>query len=90
MMLHQNLSLSAAPHHSSSERSSSSNYVSSSCAVNNSIVNSNEDANITELYQPSSGMSGDISNYLHNRMCLSRPMSVSFSFCKVDSEVETQ
>ncbi|XP_058616663.1 uncharacterized protein LOC131530417 isoform X2 [Onychostoma macrolepis] len=36
------------------ERSSSSNYVSSSCAVNNSIVNHTEGANITELYQPSS------------------------------------
>ncbi|XP_016408730.1 uncharacterized protein LOC107740733 [Sinocyclocheilus rhinocerous] len=34
--------------------SSSSNYVLSCSAVNNSIVNHTEDANITELYQPSS------------------------------------
>ncbi|XP_050950043.1 uncharacterized protein LOC127153141 [Labeo rohita] len=36
------------------ERSSSLNCVSSSCAVNNSTINQTEDANITELYQPSS------------------------------------
>ncbi|XP_048037643.1 uncharacterized protein LOC125262824 isoform X1 [Megalobrama amblycephala] len=39
---------------SSSERSSSSNCVSSSSAVNNSTINQTEDANITDLYQPSS------------------------------------
>ncbi|XP_077081796.1 uncharacterized protein LOC143735480 isoform X2 [Siphateles boraxobius] len=39
----------------SPERSSSSNFFSSSCAVNNSTVIQTEDANITELYQPSSG-----------------------------------
>ncbi|XP_048036200.1 uncharacterized protein LOC125261683 isoform X2 [Megalobrama amblycephala] len=36
------------------ERSSSSNCVSSSSAVNNSTINQTEDANITDLYQPSS------------------------------------
>ncbi|XP_018924414.1 uncharacterized protein LOC109051316 [Cyprinus carpio] len=50
-----NVTVCAAPHSSSpSEGSSSSNCVSSSCAVNNSIANHTEDANTTELYQPSS------------------------------------
>ncbi|XP_067253039.1 uncharacterized protein [Chanodichthys erythropterus] len=50
-----NLTVYATPQYSSSsERSSSSNRVSSSSAVNNSTINQTEDANITDLYQPSS------------------------------------
>ncbi|XP_039522245.1 hemicentin-1-like [Pimephales promelas] len=44
---------------SSTERSStSSNLWSSSCAVNNSTIIQTQDANITDLYQPSSGVFG--------------------------------
>ncbi|XP_050951541.1 uncharacterized protein LOC127154177 [Labeo rohita] len=51
-----NFNVTVYAHSSSSpERSnSSSNYVSSNFMVNNSPVNQTEDANITELYQPSS------------------------------------
>ncbi|XP_026120007.1 uncharacterized protein LOC113099133 isoform X2 [Carassius auratus] len=54
-----NVTVCAAPHSSSpSERVSSSNCVTSSCAVHNSVVNHTEDANITELFQPSSVCNG--------------------------------
>ncbi|XDV23404.1 hypothetical protein PO909_027985 [Leuciscus waleckii] len=50
-----NVTVNMTPQYSSSsERSSSSNCVMSSWAVNNSTVNQTEDANITELYKPSS------------------------------------
>ncbi|XP_058616633.1 uncharacterized protein LOC131530398 [Onychostoma macrolepis] len=53
--MNYNVKVGGTPQNSlSSERSSSPNCVLSSCAVNNSIINQTEDANITELYEPSS------------------------------------
>lgn len=52
------LLLSESPQSTSSpQKSSTSNFLTSSCAVDNLPFNQTEDANITELHQPSSGIS---------------------------------